>query len=159
MIQLDLHLILLFILPAKIKINEACRKTTTTSLQAYFMVQINSGVGGIHVNLFNKGPGLLKRVICVTVSSIFWTALESFWLAAFKLHSALVFQSGSRHDYRGELCRKKTTKKTNTTQLVADSLFGSLYKALWQREDTLLALAMLFAKMHSSRHCQKTLLC
>lgn len=51
-IQLDLHLILLFILPAKIKINEACRKTTTTSLQAYFMVQINSGVGGIHVKPF-----------------------------------------------------------------------------------------------------------
>lgn len=47
-------------------------------------------------NLFNKGPQLPKRVLCVTVSSVFLTALEQLWLAAYRLHSALVFQSRSR---------------------------------------------------------------
>lgn len=47
-------------------------------------------------NLFNKGPQLLKRVLCVIVSSIFLTTLEQFWLAAYRLHSALVLQLGSR---------------------------------------------------------------
>lgn len=52
-------------------------------------------------NLFNKGPQLLKRVLYVAVSSMFLSASEQLWLAAYRRHSALVFQAGSRHDYRG----------------------------------------------------------
>lgn len=80
-------------------------------------------------NLFNKGPRLLKRVLCVIVSSIFLTALEQFWLVACRLHSALVFQSGSRHDYRGELCRKN---RPSNSELFDDNFCGPLGKGLRQ---------------------------
>lgn len=82
-------------------------------------------------NFFNKRPWLLKRVIFVIVSSILLTALEQFCLAACKLHGALVFQSGSKHEYRGEFHRKKN-RPSNSTQLVADNFCRPLGKGLRQ---------------------------
>lgn len=78
-------------------------------------------------NFFNKRPWLLKRVIFVIVSSILLTALEQVYLAACKLHGALVFQSGSKHEYRGEFHRKKIGQVTQPSWLLTISA-GPLVK-------------------------------
>lgn len=104
-------------------------------------------------NFFNKRPWLLKRVIFVIVSSILLTALEQFCLAACKLHGALVFQSGSKHEYRGEFHRKKN-RPSNSTQLVADNFCRPLGKGLRQcRMISSLPLQCSLQKCSLKRHC------
>lgn len=104
-------------------------------------------------NFFNKRPWLLKRVIFVIVSSILLTALEQVYLAACKLHGALVFQSGSKHEYRGEFHRKKN-RPSNSTQLVADNFCRPLGKGLRQcRMISSLPLQCSLQKCSLKRHC------
>jgi len=69
-------------------------------------------------NLFNIGPQLLERVLCVTVSSIFFDCLRAILACCIQAAQCPCISSRVKADYRGELCRKN---RPSNSELVADS--------------------------------------